>query len=69
MIGKAAYNGRFGAMAAVPRGQFCGNLNVIIPQQVQWKPPSPSRWDVIHPINLLFEPILFIGRNIFFAIL
>ncbi|MCL1969634.1 MAG: hypothetical protein FWF65_08835 [Bacteroidetes bacterium] len=34
-----AYNGRFGAMAAVARRQFCANLNVITPQQVQWKPP------------------------------
>jgi hypothetical protein len=34
-----AANGRFGAMAAVPRRQFCGKLHVIIPQQVQWKPP------------------------------
>ena len=32
-------NGRFGAMAAVPRRQFCGKLHVIIPQQVRWKPP------------------------------
>jgi len=32
-------NGRFGAMAAVTRRQFCANLNVIIPQEVQWKPP------------------------------
>ena len=35
----AASNGRFGAMAAVARRQFCGKLHVIIPQQVQWKPP------------------------------
>ena len=35
---KTAGNGRFGAMAAVARRQFCGNFNVIIPQQVQWKP-------------------------------
>jgi len=34
-----AANGRFGAMAAVARRQFCGKLHVIIPQQVQWKPP------------------------------
>ena len=34
-----APNGRFGAMAAVPRRQYCGKLNVITPQQVQWKPP------------------------------
>jgi hypothetical protein len=34
-----ASNVRFGAMAALPRRQFCGKLNVIIPQQVQWKPP------------------------------
>jgi hypothetical protein len=33
------HNMRFGAMSAVPRRQFCGNLNVITPQQVQWKPP------------------------------
>ena len=33
------HNGRFGAMAAVARRQFCANLNVITPQQVQWKPP------------------------------
>jgi len=26
-------------MAAVARRQFCANLNVIIPQQVQCKPP------------------------------
>ena len=31
-----ADNGRFGAMAAVARKQFCANLNVITPQQVQW---------------------------------
>ena len=36
---KTAPNGRFGAMAAVPRRQFCAKLHVIIPQQVQWKPP------------------------------
>jgi len=35
-------NGRFGAMAAVARRQFCANLNVITPQQVQWKPPLPQ---------------------------
>jgi hypothetical protein len=34
-----AANERFGAMSAVPRRQFCGNLDVITPQQVQWKPP------------------------------
>jgi hypothetical protein len=34
-----AYNERFGAMAALPRGQFSGKLHVIPPQQVQWKPP------------------------------
>ena len=34
-----AYNGRFGAMAAVARRQFCGKLYVIPPLQVQWKPP------------------------------
>ena len=34
-----AGNGRFGAMAAVARRQFCGKLNVITPQEVQWKPP------------------------------
>ena len=27
-------NGWFGAMAALPRRQFCGELNVITPQQV-----------------------------------
>ena len=27
-------NGRFGAMAAVARRQFCAKLNVIIPQRV-----------------------------------
>jgi len=26
-------------MAAVARRQFCGKLNVITPQEVQWKPP------------------------------
>jgi len=26
-------------MAAVARRQFCANLNVITPQEVQWKPP------------------------------
>jgi len=35
----AADNGRFGAMAAVTRRQFCARLHVITPQQVQWKPP------------------------------
>jgi hypothetical protein len=34
-----ATNERFGAMAALPRRQFCGKLDVIPPQQVQWKPP------------------------------
>jgi hypothetical protein len=34
-----AGNVRFGAMSAVPRRQFCGKLNVITPQAVQWKPP------------------------------
>jgi hypothetical protein len=34
-----APNERFGAMAALPRRQFCGKLHVITPQQVQWKPP------------------------------
>jgi hypothetical protein len=34
-----ASNGRFGAMAALARGQYCGKFNVIAPQQVQWKPP------------------------------
>jgi len=34
-----AANGRFGAMAAVARRQFCANLNVYLPQAVQWKPP------------------------------
>jgi len=29
-----ATNGRFGAMAAVARRQFCTKLHVIIPQQV-----------------------------------
>ena len=37
-----AYNGRFGAMAAVPRRQFCAKLHVITPQQVQCKPPLPQ---------------------------
>ena len=32
-------NGRFGAMAAVARRQFCTKLHVITPQEVQWKPP------------------------------
>jgi hypothetical protein len=35
----AAGNERFGAMAALPRRQFCAKLNVTTPQQVQWKPP------------------------------
>jgi hypothetical protein len=39
MIKSAATNERFVAMAALPRGQFCANLDVITPQQVQWKPP------------------------------
>jgi hypothetical protein len=34
-----AVNERFGATAALPRRQFCANLDVIPPQQVQWKPP------------------------------
>jgi hypothetical protein len=34
-----ADNERFGAMAALPRRQFSGNLHVTTPQQVQWKPP------------------------------
>ena len=32
-------NGRFGAMAAVARRQFCAKLNVITPQEIQCKPP------------------------------
>jgi hypothetical protein len=36
---KTAGNERFGAMAALARRQFCGNLEVMPPQQVQWKPP------------------------------
>jgi len=39
MVQTPAANGRFGAMATVPRRQFCAKLNVITPQQVQWKPP------------------------------
>ena len=39
MYKRLTHNGRFGAMAAVSRRQFCGNLHVITPQQVQWKPP------------------------------
>jgi hypothetical protein len=42
LTSSAACNERFGAMAAVARRQFCGKLNVIIPQQVQWKPPLPQ---------------------------
>ena len=38
-MNSTAANGRFGAMAAVPRRQFCANLNVTTPQEVQWKPP------------------------------
>ena len=34
-----AHNGRFGVMAAVPRRQFCAEMNVCTPQEVQWKPP------------------------------
>jgi hypothetical protein len=34
-----ADNERFGAMAALPRRQFCGKLHVTTPQQVQWEPP------------------------------
>ena len=37
-----AANGRFGAMAAVTRRQYCGNLHVITPQEVRWKPPLPQ---------------------------
>jgi hypothetical protein len=36
------HNERFCEMAAVTRRQFCGKLNVITPQQVQWKPPLPQ---------------------------
>jgi len=39
MMERAAYNGRFGTMAAVARRQFCGKLHVITPQQVWCKPP------------------------------
>jgi len=38
---------RFGAMVAVARRQFCGNLHVTTPQQVQCKPPlrqAAGRW-------------------------
>jgi hypothetical protein len=35
----AAPNERFGAMAALARRQFCANLHVIPPREVQWKPP------------------------------
>jgi hypothetical protein len=30
---------RFGVMAAVARRKFCANLEVCLPQEVQWKPP------------------------------
>ena len=43
-----ACNGRFGAMAAVARRQFCGNLYVIIPQEVQWKPPLRQAAGTLH---------------------
>jgi hypothetical protein len=36
---KSSHNGRFCAMAALSRRQFCGKLHVTPPQQVQWKPP------------------------------
>ena len=39
ILQKPAYNGRFGASGAVPRRQYCGELNVITPQERQWKPP------------------------------
>jgi hypothetical protein len=41
MINKKMNNEkRNNARIANPRErQFCGNLNVITPQQVQWKPP------------------------------
>jgi hypothetical protein len=38
-MNKTTANERFGAMAALPRRQFCGNLHVITPRKVQWKPP------------------------------
>jgi len=43
-----AANGRFGAMAAVARRQFCANLHVIIPQQVQCKPPLRQAAGTLH---------------------
>ena len=38
-IGTAAYNERFGVMAAVARRKCSGNLQLPDPQEVQWKPP------------------------------
>jgi hypothetical protein len=46
--GSTASNERFGAMAALPRRQFCANLNVITPQEVQWKPPLRQAAGTLH---------------------
>jgi len=35
----AAYNERFGVMAAVARRKCSRNLQLPAPQEVQWKPP------------------------------
>ena len=44
---KPAYNGRFGAMAAVARRQFCAKLHVIYPAASSVEAATaPSRWDV-----------------------
>ena len=39
MSGTAAYNERFGVMAAVARRKCSANLQLPAPQEVQWKPP------------------------------
>ena len=48
---RASHNGRFGAMAAVARRQFCAKLNVITPQQVQWKPPLRQAAGIIRHVG------------------
>ena len=36
---RAAYNERFGVMAAEARRNGSANLKVCTPQEIQWKPP------------------------------
>ena len=48
---KTSPNGRFGAMAAVARRQFCAKLHVITSQQVQCKPPLRQAAGTLHAMR------------------